>query len=553
MFLRFLKRFFTALISIAYVGILVLCCLSGPVADDGFTGTSHFGTPKVSFVSGTHSIDESSLTMTLASGETKLLKDFTMLSSADFSGSSCVEEIFNWAKEHPSVSVRYTVDLPNGQTLDNSVSALDFSGIDSQTLIACCQQLKFLPNIKTVELGIDTDGDLLSQEALAALSQVCPDAKVSYSFQLLGQNLDFESESVDLTGISAEELPQALGVLASTPNMKQITLGNATDGSCQLSWDEIDQIAQTCPNAKLDYSFELYGQPVSFETESLDFSYFEIKDGGAAIKQALPYMTKCTYVDMDSCGLSHDEMAAIRDAAPHAKVVWRIWFGTNYSVRTDAEKILASKPSVGGMLDNSINDVLKYCTDMKYLDLGHNPDISDVSFAAYMPKLEVLIIAMTNISDISPLANCPELEYLELNSSPVTSVEPLKNATKLRHLNIAECPNISDISSLYGLTEMERFWIGTKTPVPDDQVAAMRAVAPNCTVNDTTVDPHGEAWRFSGYDPNIPLYYWVPRHKLLREQMGYNYQEYSFYWLDKKCRVEAPAQYKGMFGKEVYG
>lgn len=553
MILRIIKRFFTAVISISYVAFLVLCSLSGPVAADGVTGTSFIGTPKVTFASGTYSVDEVNLTMTLMSGETNLLEDFTMLSSADFSGSSCVEEIYQWANAHPDVAVKYTVRLPNGQTVDNSVTSLDFSGIDSQTLIACCEQLEYLPNIENVELGVDSDGELLSAEALAALSEACPDANVSYAFQLCGQNLNFESEAVDLSGISSQELTDALAVLASTPNMKQIALGSALDGSCTLSWDEIAQIAAVCPNAEIDYTFELYGQTVSFDTETMDFSYVEIQDGGAAIKQALPYMSKCTYVDMDSCGLSHEEMAAIRDAAPNTKVVWRVWFGENYSVRTDAEKILASKPSVGGTLYDDSVSVLQYCTDMKYLDLGHNVDISDLSFAAHMPKLEVLIIAMTNITDISPLANCPELEYLELNSSPVSSVEPLKNATKLRHLNIADCPNVYDISSLYGLTEMERFWIGCNTPVPEDQVNAMRAAAPNCNVNNTTFDPHGDAWRFSRYDPNIPKYYWVPRHELLREQMGYNYQEYSFYWLDKKCQVEAPAQYKGMFGKDVYG
>ena len=35
--------------------------------------------------------------------------------------------------------------------------------------------------------------------------------------------------------------------------------------------------------------------------------------------------------------------------------------------------------------------------------------------------------------------------------------------------------------------------------------------------------------------------------------MGYNYQEYSFYWLDPYCDLEAPEEFRGKFGKEVYG
>lgn len=498
-------------------------------------------------------MDETSLTMTLSHGETELLDNFHMLTSVDFSGSSCVDEIYQWAQAHPNVDVRYTVTLPNGQTLDNAVTSLDFSGIDSATLIACCEQLDLLPNIQSIDLGVDTDTDLISAEALSALTAVCPNAKVSYSFQLYGQNLDFASESLDLTGISREEFANSVGLLASTPNMKQITLGSAVDGSCQLTWEDLTLLSQTCPNAKLDYTFQLYGQTLNFEAETLDFNHIEMNDGGAAVKQILPFMKNCTYLDMDSCGVSHEDMASIRDAFPNIKVVWRVWFGENYSVRTDAEKILASKPSVGGQITDGDADALKYCTDIKYLDIGHNTELGTVSFASCMPKLEVLIIAMTNITDLSPLANCPNLEYLEINSTDIADISVLGDKANLRHLNIAGCPNIYDISALYGLTELERFWIGCDTPVPDDQVAAMRAAAPNCTVNDTTGDPHGEAWRFSGYDPNIPLYYWVPRHKLLREQMGYNYQEYSFYWLDKKCGLEAPAQHAGKYGKEVYG
>ena len=178
----------------------------------------------------------------------------------------------------------------------------------------------------------------------------------------------------------------------------------------------------------------------------------------------------------------------------------------------------------------------------------------EAGFAASMPKLEVLIIAMTDVSDLSPLKNCMNLEYLELNSSPkIHDLSPLEGHTALRHLNIAGCPLIKDISALYGLKDLERLWIGSETPIPAAQVTKMRASAPGCRIDTTTADPHGNAWRFTDYDPEIPKYYWVPRYEKLRDQLGYNYQEYSFYWLDPLCEREAPAEYRGMFGKAVYG
>ena len=160
---------------------------------------------------------------------------------------------------------------------------------------------------------------------------------------------------------------------------------------------------------------------------------------------------------------------------------------------------------------------------------------------------------MTAITDISPLRSCPNLEYVELNSTNIADLSPLENCKGLHHLNIAGCPKIKDITPLYGLTELERLWIGRDTPVPAEQAQRMKELVPGCKVNTTTDDPHGDAWRFTRYDPEEPKYYWVPRYELLREQMGYNYQEYSFYWLDPLCDKEAPDEYVGMFGKEVYG
>ena len=287
------------------------------------------------------------------------------------------------------------------------------------------------------------------------------------------------------------------------------------------------------------------------QAEKLDYRGLPIRDNGDALFSVLSCMNHCSYVDLDSTGISESSLEKLRALFPQTKIVWRVWFGENYSVRTDVERILASKPTVGGMIKDA--SMLRYCTDVKYLDLGHNDDLADLSFVASMPQLEVLIIAMTGITDISPLRNCPRLEYLELNSTNIADLSPLEKLTELHHLNIAACPRIKDIAPLYGLTELERLWIGRDTPVPEEQARHMKELVPTCKVNTTADDPHGDAWRFTDYDPEEPKYYWVPRYELLRKQLGYNYQEYSFYWLDPLCDKEVPDEYRGMFGKEVYG
>ena len=366
-----------------------------------------------------------------------------------------------------------------------------------------------------------------------------------------GTVLDNSTAELDLSSLGHAAAAETAEALACLPSVTYIKLGSQSTGSDALTIADIGVIHEACPDAELDYRLTLYGHEIDLNAASLDFRGTEISDEAAALAEALPLMTRCTYLDMDNTGVSNEALAKIREQFPNIDVVWRVWFGTNYSVRTDTERILASKPTVGGMIYEA--SVLQYCTKVKYLDVGHNDELTSIDFVRNMPDLEVLIIAMTAVTDLSPLEDCPKLEYLELNSTRIADISPLKSNTGLHHLNIAGCPNIKDISPLYGLTSLERLWIGRDTPVPSEQVSAMKAAVPGCSINTTTEDPHGESWRYTGYDPEIPKYYWVPRYELLRNQLGYNYQEYSFYWLDPLCDKEAPAEFKGKYGKEVYG
>lgn len=540
------------IVGILGVTALAFLCLSGPVREGDASIRPLFGEVKVQLSSGRYDEESKVLTAVLESGETEYLYLFDKLEAADFSGSSCYEEIAAWARENPQVTVKYTVTLPDGREYDNNTSTVDLSALPAGTAQEAAGALSCLPELATVVLGnVGGEGSGLSLEDVATLRTALPDVSFDFTLDLLGQSVEPDTRSVDLSGLDSDpdRLTEVAAVLACLTKLEDVKLGGQSSGA--LSWEDISMLATACPNAVLDYDFSLYGQELNLNAQSLDLNHTSIDDEGEEIRKILPLMRNCTYLDMDYCGVSNEAMARIRDENPKVEVVWRIWFGENYSVRTDTERILASKPTVGGMIYDA--SALQYCTKLKYLDLGHNDDLSDLSFASTMPELEVLIIAMTNISDLSPLANCPKLEYLEIQETNISDLSPLAGLTNLAHLNICNQENITDASPLYGLTKLERLWIGCNTPIPEDQIAQLRTALPNCEINTTTNDPHGEAWRYSAYDPEEPKYYWVPRHELLREQMGYNYQEYSFYWLDPKCGDPAPAEYAGMYGKEVYG
>ena len=533
------------LVAILYMLVLVLC--SSTLFWQGAVPELFAKITKtVSFEAGAFKTDSSQLTVSLREGETALLSKFTRLQSADLRGSENLEEVHAWAESNPQVQVCYEVPMPDGSVVLNSATHLDFSDINEDNYEAYINCLRYLKNVQQIDLGDEAQKSAqLSLDRIKALRDSFPDIRFEYDMLLMGQSYSIYTESLDLSGLKPEETEQALGCMEMMSSLKSVELGSQAQG--QLGWHEIGMLLEKRPDVNFSYSFELYGKSFTLADEIVDLSYCPVDDGGEAVCAALKGMKNCKTLDMDSCGLTDDVMARIAQENPDVDVIWRIWFGKLYSVRTDAERILASKPSDGGVVDNEHCAKLRYCTRMKYLDLGHNEAISDLSFVESMPELEVLIIAMNPISDLSPLAKCPKLEYLEINTTAVTDLSPLAQSKALRHLNIGKCPYLTDISPLYGLTELERLWIGSLTPIPAEQEQQMHALAPNCTISTASADPHGDGWRNLSYNINTDTYVRAPRYELLRKQLGYDYQEYSFYWLDPKCRIPAPPELAGKY------
>ena len=615
-------RVIRKILCIVFVAAFIVCSWSSAQGGVAPTGTSGSGStarkstglkislpfmkPKIELSGGSFREDTENLTVVLAKGETELLDGFTNLQRADFSGSANYEEIAAWAAAHPDVYVVYTVKLPNGEEVNNKTSELtlnemtavslaqtaalfpylpelstveltsvenltigdiDFlreslpngtvrysvplrgqnlsqdtesvnlSGASSEELAAAQQALSLLPKLKVIELG--TIGlDTYSREELDQLRQSAPNAELSYTLQVLGQVLGPDTSSLDLSGASQEELAAVIPLLSNLPNLQLIHLGSEANGN--ITWPNIWDVHNAAPEAALDFGFSIWGVATNLSSTELNLSHVKMDDNGDAVYNVLPLMRNCTVVDMDSCGVDNNSMIRIRDANPNVNVVWRIWFGENYSVRTDVIKILASKPSKGGAITNADVAALSCCTKLKYLDIGHNDSLTDCSFFNSMPDIEVVILTLTGITDITPLANCPHLEYLELTHTGVSDLSPLANAKELRHLNIGDT-KITDITALYGLTDMERLFICLRHHVPQDQIDEMQRRAPECEINVDQDDPSLGAWRFAnltdrGWRNWEKTGYFLfdnhPRYELLREQFGYDTEDYAFYWKD---------------------
>lgn len=496
------------------VALLMFCCYTAAshrgssMNEDGnlsinastgsFSGASSLFRQNVDLMSGSFPKDTADLVAVLQSGETALLDQFENLISADFRGSVCYDEITAWAKNHPAVRVVYDITMPNGEKKSPDESVFDYSGLSRGEILQNAEMFPYFSRLSAVTLGnLSNTAESLTAEDLNGLKARFPSVQFNYRCELNGQSYGAETTSLDLTALGKENLDQTLAVLSLLPNLQTLELGNASNGTSPFTLDDVSRISAACPSVSCNYVLDLYGRTISLSDDHIDLNHVSVSDNGAAVRQVLRAMPNCQYLDMDSCGVPNEIMAQIRDEFPAVDVVWRVDFGSNYSVRTNVTKILASKPSVGGALTNSNSTNLKYCTNVHYLDLGHNDDLSDFSFVTYMPELEICVASITAITDLTPFASCSNLVWLECGSTGISDLSPLANCKKLRHLNVAASDAVHDISPLYDIP-MRRLWLGVSDPVPAEQVAQMQSLHPKCEINTTVPtgrnDPNGPDW-----------------------------------------------------------
>ena len=347
-----------------------------------------------------------------------------------------------------------------------------------------------------------------------------------------GRRLPADTAEVDLSETPEDDYLLPLVLL---PDLKSVELGACEDAaSSPLSWETLATVEAACPQTEFRYAFSLFDKSFDLQSETMDLNHRTMYDEGALVKKVALCMPKLRLLDMDFCEVSNEAMADIRDSLPNTEVIWRVWFANGkqngYTARTDAISILASNPDRAGHLTPDKTDGLRYCTKVRYLDLGHDEQMTDISFVRYMPELEVAVLAMGGYKDLTPLQSCPNLEYLEIQTSAVTDLRPLTTLKNLKHLNICFLFGLTDITPLYEMTSLERIWIGCYDPIPPEQIAELRRRLPNCTVNATTENPTEEGWRYLGSDENgVSLVH--PRYALLREQFGYDNFPYCYNYL----------------------
>ena len=445
-----------------------------------------------------------------------VLANYTQLEKLDLSGSSCYGAIEEYIAAHPEVDVTYTLLLgSDGMTVGSRAdSALLEKG---EYVSSLASYGPYLHDLRVIAIS----DPAFTASDLTALAAAFPEADILFRIRPDLPDIPYTATDLDLSALRPEDADAAAGFLEKMTALERVDM-TAADGTNVLSFTELKKLQDAAPGAVFDYRFDSFGKTVSTADEYVKYGVDPRADiynaGMEQIRDMMPCMTQLKSMYFQYCQIDYDVLAQFRADDPDVDIVWRIDFGP-YSCRTDTERIFAN-----GSLDGASVYNLRYCNKVKYMDLGYNDHLTNIDFAAFMPDLEIVIIADTAIRDLSPLANCPKLRYLEVFVTNITDLSPLASCTELEHLNVSCCFSLRDLSPLFGLTKLKRLW-NTFTNVPRSQRDEIMRLMPDCTFCFERITSTGKGWRYDS-NGNINEYY-----AEVYEIFGYDdWRENISYW-----------------------
>ena len=449
------------------------------------------------------------LAVVMTEGEIYKLSSYPNLKSVDFSGSTCYAAIIKYAQNHPHIAVTYTVDL-GGTWLSEKETAVTLEpGAFDYALLT--ENLKYLPNLRAISLP----DIILNAQQISELAAAYPDIALEYTVNVLGKSYDLSTTELDLSGMSSAQAEDAAAQLGLLTNLTSVTLSNS------LSMADVAMLQDSNPGATFHYSFTLFGKSLSTTTESVEYKNQNIgNEGENEIRQALAILDNCSRFVLDNCKIDFEILAAIReDFRDGPNVVWRVYFGKDYryNALTDQETIRA----VYNVTDDTISG-LKYCEGAKYIDMGHNETLTDLSFIGHMPNLEVLIASGCAVKELVGFENCKKLTWLELAYCyKLENIDSLVGCESLRFLNLS-FTNVKSYMALDGLP-IERFvCLSPKASTEEQNIFVSIHPKPECiTVYYGYSNPYGYGWRYDDNGKTFNEYY----KNVVRVAFNYDYLE----------------------------
>lgn len=401
---------------------------------------------------------------------TDLLKQ-TQLTSLDLRGNAITAADFQALRVAlPNCKILWSV--PVGETrFDSDSTALVLDTAPD----GLADVLAYFPRLESVQLASAPDDATASD-----LAARYPGVKFLWDVTIAGKTYAPDTETLDLSGTSVD-LTKLGAELRGLANLKSVVFGEETFALA----DQI-ALANAYPQVAFVWNVQLLEDlSVRSDVTNLDLRKYTVPDA-AAFSDALVLFPNLTMLDMCGSGPSDEEMAAIRARYPQVKVVWYIHI-YNWVIRTDIKGFSTGNrsrfPNGGGRyvagesrfsyhrIHAKDLEVLKYCTDLIALDIGHCTRVENIDFLKYLPKLQYLDIALCNLEDISVLENMHDLVYLQMMYNYISDASPIKNNTKLRFVNASN--NILTSWDVFAtLPNLERLWINC-SGLSDEQLATM--------------------------------------------------------------------------------
>lgn len=494
--------------------LFLLCCLAGC---KGAAAESHTPTA-VPHSSPTEAVTEPTvdpmelveeLTVVMSEGELYKLNSYPNLKSVDLSGSTCYAAIIKFMNEHPHIDVTYSVTL-GGTEVVNTATAVTLEPGDFDYAVLL-DNLQYLPQLTAISLP---DISLDAQQ-INAIREAYPEIGLEYSVNLFGSTYDLNTTELNLSGMSSSQVSEAAAKLGLLPNLTSVQLSNS------LSMTDVALLQDSNPGATFLYSFYLFGKSLSTTTESVEYKNQNIgNEGENEIRQALAILDNCERFVLDNCKIDFTILDSIReDFRDGPNLVWRVYFGKDYryNALTDQETIRA----VYNVTDDTISG-LKYCEGVKYMDIGHNEELTDLSFIGHMPNIEVLIASGCAVKELVGFENCKKLTWLELAYCyKLENIDSLYGCESLTYLNLS-FTNVKSYMALDGLPLQRFVCLSPKASTEEQNIFVQIHPKPDCiTVYYGYSNPYGYGWRYDDNGKTFNEYY----KNVVRKAFNYDYLE----------------------------
>lgn len=256
------------------------------------------------------------------------------------------------------------------------------------------------------------------------------------------------------------------------------------------------------PGAALADSVSFCGASFPKDAESIDLGDQAVEDWDAFIA-FLGEFPVLKQVDMFSTMIEKKQINRLVEAFPDIHFGWTIHITHKHYIRTD-QTAYSTLHGQCAPHPSKVFEVLKYCTELRALDIGHNV-VTDLSFLEPLTHLRVLILACNpDLKNIQVLSQLKDLEYIELFSTSITDLTPLGELPHLMDLNVAN-NRISKWKVLLEMPQLRRLWI----PVNDKNADLLREALPDTKVVNHG-QPTGNGWRRyedESEDPHYSIIY----------------------------------------------